>query len=793
VEKGGREIRCWRLIPSLLLAIGLSAPAANAVSLSEVSEEVDRAVAGGLSEQQEQALFSNLADVSVEVANRYDAWVRSERSGIAESRSSALALADGLLPLLERLYNFHQGRIDRAQNDIIAQDGNPEVLYEQKWWQLDRGFSLAAAGQLSWLHYRMAMLHPEDKERRTQWLKKSVKEFSEFVYSQDPKMSGESLLGRAMAEMELGERDAAVGDLQAILERGKESPLYGPAKLVLAEVKSRAGGSDALAETQKLLADASASATPEETLNQMRLLRLEALAASAGKGGLSESQGREAVALAQQLSQLGPTWSKRVYEIAVSHLKDPRQLLGNTVSAEWIAAENLASVDKFREAIPAYEAVLRSTDPGARQHANEAHHRLGICYFRLNRYSEAEREFRAYLNAAPQSPLAAEAAYLQFRSAEGIYRERPTAETRSLFTAAVENYVKNYPRHENAYEGAFRWGEILQGERKFQEAADAFARVKGPPVFEVRAAAAELQCLADVLSNAPKDAQKAWADALRARAARAYERFQRVAADGRSGATAELRARATLAKAMSESAGPSPRLADSLETLRDFEKRYPSATDLHLLAAALRLAVASGLGRYDDAAKGVASLPPVQKNDGFADLLEKIAHNFLRTSADMAPTDPAMAQKWAALAANVFDRLKADGRLIPGDVKSNLAQIYAEQGRLDEAAALYRDLVTESPKSRTVLRNAAMVADRRNAAADSADYWARLAMLQEVATPAWYEARLSTAGSLIAAGRNEEACKNVQEVDGFHPDLRDRSTKKRFEDLAAKACNVPKG
>ena len=89
------------------------------------------------------------------------------------------------------------------------------MLYDQKWWQLDRGFSLAAAGQLSWLHYRCAMLHPEAKrEAAKQWLKKSVKEFSEFVYSQDPKMSGESLLGRAMAEKELGERDAAIGDLQ---------------------------------------------------------------------------------------------------------------------------------------------------------------------------------------------------------------------------------------------------------------------------------------------------------------------------------------------------------------------------------------------------------------------------------------------------------------------------------------------------------------------------------------------------------------------------------------------------
>ena len=107
-------------------------PAAYAVSLSELSDEVDRAVAGQLGEQEEQALFGNLADVSVEVANRYDTWVGPNGPGLRRRDPRRSSLADALLPLLERLYNFHQGRIDRAQNDIIAQDGNPEVLYEQR-------------------------------------------------------------------------------------------------------------------------------------------------------------------------------------------------------------------------------------------------------------------------------------------------------------------------------------------------------------------------------------------------------------------------------------------------------------------------------------------------------------------------------------------------------------------------------------------------------------------------------------------------------------------------------------
>ncbi len=86
-----------------------------------------------------------------------------------------------------------------------------------------------------------------------------------------------------------------------------------------------------------------------------------------------------------------------------------------------------------------------------------------------------------------------------------------------------------------------------------------------------------------------------------------------------------------------------------------------------------------------------------------------------------------------------------------------------------------------------------MVADRRKAFAEAADYWARLAMQEQVATPAWYEDRLSTARNLIAAGQAAQACKSVQEVDEFRPDLRDVPTKKKFEDLAAQSCDKSGG
>jgi tetratricopeptide (TPR) repeat protein len=784
VAKGGIAIRVRGLIACAVLAALVARPA-RAATLAELSAGVDRALAGRLGEAEEQALFGRLADVSVQVADRYDQWVRT---GSAEQRAVATRLADGLRPLLERLHAYHQGRIDKAQKEIIAADGNPEILYEQRWWQLDRGFALAAAGQLAWLHYRSAMLHPDKEAQRKAWLRKAVREFSEFVAAEDEKMRLESYLGRAMAQRELGESVEAAADLDLVLAKGKSSPLYWPARLALGELRASQGGPAALSETRKLLADAQAAGLPPDTLHQIRIMRLDAMLIGADKG-LSESTRRDAVALAAQISKLGPSWSNRVTDVVLRRMKDPRPILGKSASSEWIAAENLAAEEKFDEAIEAYNTIARSTDPAAREHATEVHHRLGICNFRLNRFVEAEREFRSYLNEAPDGPLASESAYLQFRSAEQIYRANATAETRSSFQATVENFVKRFPDHDSAYEGWFRYGELLQGERRYREAADAYAKVGGPPLFEIRAASAEIQSLADALSAPPADADDAWAGALRERVRSAQERFERLATEHRELASDELRARTTLSVAMAQSAGISPDLQGSLETLRDFETRYAELPDLHVLALALRLAVASGLRNYDEAALGVEKLPPAGgESPQVLDILERVARGLLVTAADLSTTDPDASTQWAALAGTVFERLQAAGRPLPGDVKSNLAQIYAEQGRLEDAAALYAELLEETPRSRTLLRNAAMLADRRGLPAEAGGYWSRLAVLQEVATPAWYEARLAAAKGLLDSGQADRACGSVREVEGFRPDLRDKATKKRFAELAASAC-----
>ncbi|MBI5506446.1 MAG: tetratricopeptide repeat protein [Deltaproteobacteria bacterium] len=763
-----------------MLATALPAPQARA---GDISQRVERAVAGDLGEEAERDLFGDLAGLSVQVADRYDQWVKS---GAGESRSAANSLAAALLPALERLHAYHQGRIDKAQNRIIAEDGNPEVLYKEHWWQVDRGFVLAAAGQLSWLHYRLAMLNPEQTDKRKAWLQKSVREFSQFIAAADDKVRLESTLGRAMAEGELGEREYAEADLQAVLDAGRASPLYWPARLSLGQLRAGAGGDAALAETRKLLAEVQGAGVGADTVNQVRMLRLDALVKNPGEGTEKEAAG-----IVAQLSAAGPAASRRASQIVLAHMKDPRSVLGASASSEWIAAENLASEEKFAQAAKAYEAILGSTDAAAREHATEVHHRLGVCYFRLGRFADAERELRTYLGLAPDGPLAPEAAYLQLRAAEGVYRAEPSPEVLGTFSAAVENFVKKFPQHPSRYEGLFRYGELLQNARRFTEAADAYEQVRGPAVFELRAAAASVQCLADAIWNRPDDADKEWAQPIRARLAADYQRFDELAAANARLAVADLRARTVFANAMGQAVGPGAQPADALATLEGFERRFPDARELHVPAAALRLAAAAGLERYDDAERGVAALASLSFKDPISlDILERLARVLLRVSAWAGDTDPGAGRRWAALAGTALDRLKKEGRPIPQDARLNLAQIWVEQGRFDEAAALYAELVAASPGSRTVLRAAAMLADQRSDAAASAEYWSRLATMQEVASPAWYEARLAAANAMFASGHADQACSAVKEVDEFRPDLRDATTRQRFGGLAARACGA---
>ncbi len=781
MEEGGGKIRRRKLILALLAFVSIASPSHSA-SVAELSAQVGRAAQGGLDEEQEQALIGQLGDLSVQVAERYDQWVRT---GSAEPRASATSLANALLPLLERLHAYHQKRTDKAVNEIIAQDGNPEVLYEQRPWLIDRGFALATAGQLSWLYYRLAMLSSEKKDLRTARLEKAVEHFSEFVYGAEPGLRDESLLGRALAERELGELDAATGDLRAVLEAGTASPLYWPARLTLAEVKAASGTGEGLSETQKLLAEASAARLPAETLNQIRLLRLQALA-RASKSGKSDALQREAAALARDLTRLGPGWSRRVNEVVLANVDDPRAILGSTTSTEWMAAESLAAEEKFAAAIPAYEAVLTSAALDAEQ-ATLVQHRLGLCYFRVQRYADSERALRAFLNRAPSSPLAAEAAYLRFRAAEGVLRGNPSPETQELFASVVEAYVRGYPKHESFYEGAFRLGELQQGRGQFLQAADSYALVKGPAAFEIRAAAGEVECLADVLLNAEQGASAEWAATLRARAVAAFDRFDRLARS-ETGALDDLRGRTTLAKALAETAGPAPRFTDSLATLDQFESRYPSLQELWPMATALRLLAQTMLGQLEQAEKSAVAL--LASDDPRAlELSDRIAQVLLANAVDAAGHDPAASDRWMALAAGAFDRMKAAGRPFPPEVRASLAQFYAETGRLDDAAALYAELLRDSPQSKSALRSAAMLAARRGAHGEAADYWARLAKLQEVASAGWYAARLQLAESLIAAGQGQQSCASLQEADGFRPDLRDAPTKEQFATLIARACD----
>ena len=234
--------------------------------------------------------------------------------------------------------------------------------------------------------------------------------------------------------------------------------------------------------------------------------------------------------------------------------------------------------NKFKEAIPAYQAVLRSTEAGNREHANrgasparrlllppEPVHRGGARVSCLP-------ERRPAVCACRRKPPICSSAPRRACTAKTRRRRRVTCSCRRSRTTS-----STIPKHESFYEGAFRWGEILQAERQLARGGGNLRAGQGSAGLRGTRRRRECSNASPiVLSNPPKDARQSVGGGP-ARAGREGVRPIRegggelpVGRDRRSCAR-EPR----LAKAMTEAAGPAPRLAQSLDTLARFREALP--------------------------------------------------------------------------------------------------------------------------------------------------------------------------------------------------------------------------
>jgi tetratricopeptide (TPR) repeat protein len=638
-------------------------------------------------------------------------------------RERAAATWPGLEADLARFRDGLQSRLDRMRDEVIERDGDLEELFRSPRWRDPEVMSLVAAYHLAWVRYHGAQL-TGDAARKKALLHKAVEGFSQFLLVNEvPEIYADSLYGRGLAFLDLGETAKAIEDLSA----AAETPQVGArARAALEEARRRASGKQG-----------PAGEDPEALL-----ARLGDLLPRAAAGAVSVE--KDATALARGLAARGGPWPARVSSLVTEKLGGGSPAGVHATYGLFLLAQLAVDRGRCGDVPPLAEASAGVHD-GARARLRPEILWLDAgCRLNAGQAREAAERFAALLREFPDSARAREAAYYRFRALDVARASDPSLAP--AYEQALEAYLSAYPKADGAAEARYLLAELHRARGDCKRAAAEYARV-GPGPFAARARLGDLECRVATLGKGNEGRQEVLS-ALRA--------FVREASDKGLGARAAL-----LGAAVAAGATP-PDQGAVVELLDGFERRWPDAKDLQPRALELRLAARVATGQLEEASRDLDAFLALRA--GAAErrgTLARVGRELATRTEHAAPGEEARA---LALARRVYTVLVREGGQASDRIV--LADLDLRAGDAAAARALYEEILRTDAGSAEALRGAARAAAAQGDREHALAYWRRVLDASPPGGTAWYEARLAQVTLLAADGRKAQACELVRAARG---------------------------
>jgi tetratricopeptide (TPR) repeat protein len=660
-------------------------------------------------------------------------------------RERAASVWPALESDLARFRTNLEERLGRMRDEVIERDGDLDELYKSPRWRDPEIMSLVAAYHLAWVRYQAAQL-TGDAVKKKALLQKAVEGFSQFLLVNEvPEIYADSLLGRGLAFLDLGDTSKAIEDLTAAAE---EPRVAGKAHAALDEARRRAAGG---------------KQAPAENEPETQLARLGDLLTRAAGGDAAAE--KDTTTLARATAARGGVWPARVTSVVADKLGGGTPANVRSGYGLYLLAQLAVDRGRCADVAPLAEASATVQDPGRARHRGEILFLDAGCRLNAGNAREAAERFALLLHEAPEGPHAREAAYYRFRALDVARADDPSLT--STYEEALHAYLAAYPRAEGAAEAHYLLGELYRAAGDCKRAEPEYAAVTAG-AFAARARLGSLECRVVGLG---KNA------AERATVLAELRTFARETTDK------SLAARAALLGAAVAATATPPNDAVVLEQLDGFEKRYPDAKELHPRAVELRLSARVGAGRIEAAAQDLDAYLAGKAGPEKPRTLQRLGRE-LATRAQRAPE--AERGPTLALARRVYAALVQDG----GDQNDRIALADLELRSGDPAAARkdYEDVLTRDSGSAEAMRGAARASaalgDRDRALA----YWRTILDASPQGGTAWYEARLAQVTLLADAGRQHEACELARAARGRATSAGGDEMERRLKDLEPHVC-----
>jgi tetratricopeptide (TPR) repeat protein len=782
----------------VLAVVGVATPA-GAASLDEIrgqgqriGAEVQRLLgAGQLDHAAERRLIADLGPLALGFIEVSDDAARTGRDDAM--RDSLRPAFEAVHGPLDAIYNRVSSELEGKARAIMDADGDLEALYEGPEWQEAQAVAAEALYYRNWLAYYGAQLF--DGERRKKLLEAAENGFSQFaVGERRDELLTESLLGRALCHMELGNYEWAVRDLKIVMDEPSVSAeRKSKARLALLESYVRAGKrGDALAYSQRLLSGGDLSAGDAAVV---RFFRLQVLLAAIPKvsAGEADAYRAEAAGLMERLRRSGPGWAGKVDAVMSSQIDDPAKWIGKARSArdKWELARMLLAKESYDAAAPVLQQIVESDSDEAKPFRAEASYWLGVARFKAEDYAAAATRLSEALAAAPEAEFAAEAEYLRFKALEVLMAKEPTEDLAARYRSAMEDFLARHPGHPSANEARYRLGELLQAEGELAAALARYAEVADDEKFALRAAFGSLQSHFALLEQ-EADAGKRGATirAIGEDFQRLHERTPRLDPKHPDPELNELLAKATLLEAVyfSVDSGGGADQAKVAELLEGYETRFPNQADLFPQALRLRLAALRETGDFDRARQEIEARKSLLEGDPQKEHVERLASSFVRAAgARKAKGDEKAAQAAEQVAIALYELALEDGS---GNARRELtmARLYESTDRLDDAARAYQKVLDGNPNSLTALEGLARLGEKRGDAVAARGFWERYTSITRPGDAPWYRGQYQQARLALAGGEKRRSCEMLKALRPSMPGLSDEDLRRDLGVLYEKAC-----
>jgi len=778
-----------RSSPLVFAASGAELRSSAASIASQIQS--DRA-AGRFDLQRQQKAIQQLGQLTLSYIELVDD--ASFGAGDSGEKAGLRQTGNAIAQPLQAIYDGKAGDLEKLSQKVIDEDGDLDALYASPEWRQESVIGSQALYYLNWLNFYGARV--SDGAEKKKMLEKAVAGFSEFAVGDGTTdLFIESVLGRGLANLELGETADGERDLRYVLDAKEAAPdKKQKAQIALVDAYLRNNQVQKAIDGSKGFGSAGG-----ENASALKYLRIRALVLGAKQPGAAGDKYRqEAISLMEQLRRQGGTWAQRVDAVlAAASSEDPAKwaAAGGGSFATWQLARTAVAKGDCKQAVPLLQDMLKSEDADVKPRRGDAGYLLAVCQFQAGQQAEAAATLAAAMPNVGKE-YQADAAYLYFKAAEARAAKEATPEVTEELRRAAGEYVQKYPDHKAAYEAYLRLGEILQGERKFPEAIAMYEKVQGDPMFELRARFATLQSKFEQTGELPKN-DRAQRDALlKEIGTRLPQVTQQAREIEKKGGDAGAQAHEILGKtAVLEAAylafdpGGDPVKNDEriLVVLKDFETTYPNRSELFAPALKFRLETYARLDRLQDAEADLRRHSASLAGPDYQEARDQLAQRYARASGRArGKQDEAGAKAAQQVAVTLFEMSDAQGN-VDAKKRLTLARLYLETGETAKAKQTFEEILAADPTSLVAMKSLARLAESSKDP-NALQLWQRYASATKPGDAPWYDGQYEVARFVLAGGDAKRACEILTQVKSAIMGLGDADLRKKLGELYTQAC-----